>query len=360
MKLWQQPAQQLPIRVRPVFGETVLSYVFRLAHANDLDRPTLLLRALGRPQGPVTRFLLDNDYEVSLNELALRRLETFTGRPAERLRTALSNLGRVATAPEDRTIWLYKPPRSAQPLRSLRCAASGQAADPRSHPAVPPALPTPSPLAEPHHRGNPPSGRPDRHPGDPHRSSPLRPPPRGQPRPPLDLPPTALRDLDHQELGHAQQTQRPPAARALASTSRCPRHRPRALQPHPATRLPRSRRPGRSSQQPRMAQDSCGSCGEPPITSRDDRPTHQDPCLRRHVTASRFARMVEQALPPARSGWVSGAYPGVTRGVTRGVTPREIAVDAGDRRACLPPRDGTASAPPYSPLASRTVNRASI
>jgi hypothetical protein len=109
MKMWQHPAQQLPVRVRPVFGETALSYVFRLADANDLDRPTLLLRALGRPNIGVTRFLLDKDYEVSLNELALRRLETFTGRTADQLRTALGDLSRAPAEPEDTpTIWLYK------------------------------------------------------------------------------------------------------------------------------------------------------------------------------------------------------------------------------------------------------------
>jgi len=107
--MWQQPAQQLPVRVRPVFGETALSYVFRLAEANDLDRPTLLLRALGRPNIGVSRFLLDKDYEVSLNELALRRLETFAGRPADQLRVALGNLSRVTAEPEDTPkIWLYK------------------------------------------------------------------------------------------------------------------------------------------------------------------------------------------------------------------------------------------------------------
>ncbi|KAB1935030.1 hypothetical protein F8271_22360 [Micromonospora sp. ALFpr18c] len=103
------PVHQLPIRVRPVLGETVLSYVFRLAHANDLDRPTLLLRALGRPNAAVTRFALDRDYEVSLNELALRRLETVTGRSSEQLRAALTNLHRISATPEDNpTIWLYK------------------------------------------------------------------------------------------------------------------------------------------------------------------------------------------------------------------------------------------------------------
>ena len=98
MRFWQQPAQQLPIRVRPVRGETLISYVFRLAAANDLDRPTILLGALGRPTIGLTRYLLDKDYEVALNEHSLRRLETFTGTPVAQLRTALPSLHRTRDA----------------------------------------------------------------------------------------------------------------------------------------------------------------------------------------------------------------------------------------------------------------------
>jgi hypothetical protein len=45
MTLSRQPAQLLPVPVRPVGGETVVSYVFRLADANGFARPTMLLRA---------------------------------------------------------------------------------------------------------------------------------------------------------------------------------------------------------------------------------------------------------------------------------------------------------------------------
>jgi hypothetical protein len=49
MTLWRRPAQLLPVQVRPVGGETVVSYVFRLADANAFARPTMLLRAIGEP-----------------------------------------------------------------------------------------------------------------------------------------------------------------------------------------------------------------------------------------------------------------------------------------------------------------------
>ncbi|GIF75673.1 hypothetical protein [Asanoa siamensis] len=91
MKTWQQTAQQLPVQVRPIRGETTISYVFRLADANDLARPTILLGALGRPTRGLTQFLID-DYDVRLNSLALQRLETFTGTPPGRLRSVLPGL----------------------------------------------------------------------------------------------------------------------------------------------------------------------------------------------------------------------------------------------------------------------------
>lgn len=92
MTPWQQPAQPLPVRDRPIGGETVVSYVFRLATANALARPTTLLRALGEPiSGSPSATMIDNR-DVTLNAPALSRLETFTGLPAVQLRTALPSL----------------------------------------------------------------------------------------------------------------------------------------------------------------------------------------------------------------------------------------------------------------------------
>ncbi len=45
--LWQKPAAPLPFKVRPVRGETTLSFVFRLAAANEIIRPTTLIRSIG-------------------------------------------------------------------------------------------------------------------------------------------------------------------------------------------------------------------------------------------------------------------------------------------------------------------------
>lgn len=98
MKLWQQPAQLLPIRVRPLRGETLVSYTFRLSTANDLARPTTLLRALGEPTRGLTQAMID-DSDVALNEQSLRRLETFTAIPAQRLRMSLPTLARTDAAP---------------------------------------------------------------------------------------------------------------------------------------------------------------------------------------------------------------------------------------------------------------------
>jgi hypothetical protein len=106
MRLWKQPAQPLPVRVRPAGGETLVSYTVRLAQANDLDRPTILLRALGEPTTSWTQWMLSDDYDTALNEHALRRLEIFTGMPAARLRMSLPTLHRsdapAATIPATR------------------------------------------------------------------------------------------------------------------------------------------------------------------------------------------------------------------------------------------------------------------
>jgi len=105
MRLWQQPAKPLPVLLRPVGGETLVSYTVRLATTNDLDRPTILLRALGEPSRGWTQSMLAEDYDVALNNHALRRLETFTGIPAARLQMSLPTLHadtRPSTTPATR------------------------------------------------------------------------------------------------------------------------------------------------------------------------------------------------------------------------------------------------------------------
>lgn len=91
MKLWQQPAQPLPIRLRPVHGETLISYLLRLADANSLGQPTTLLRALGEPAINLTPSMLTN-HDITLNHHALHRLVTITTLGETRLRRALPAL----------------------------------------------------------------------------------------------------------------------------------------------------------------------------------------------------------------------------------------------------------------------------
>ncbi|WP_016880608.1 MULTISPECIES: TniQ family protein [unclassified Rhodococcus (in: high G+C Gram-positive bacteria)] len=99
MTLWQQPAQLLPVRVRPIGGETLVSYVFRLAAANALARPTTLLRALGEPINGTPSAPMIHNRDVTLNAPALARLETFTGLPADQLRKALPSLSNPTADP---------------------------------------------------------------------------------------------------------------------------------------------------------------------------------------------------------------------------------------------------------------------
>lgn len=103
MTLWQQPAQLLPVRVRPIGGETVVSYVFRLAAANTLARPTTLLRALGEPVSGYPYATMIHNRDITLNAPALARLETFTGLPAARLRKALPSLSTPRADPLSHT-----------------------------------------------------------------------------------------------------------------------------------------------------------------------------------------------------------------------------------------------------------------
>lgn len=100
MKLWQQPPQQLPVKVRPLGLETLTSYATRLAAANELARPTILIRALGHPHGNLAATTM-HDYDLALNPLALARLETFTGIPAARLRKSLPAVNRRPDLPGD-------------------------------------------------------------------------------------------------------------------------------------------------------------------------------------------------------------------------------------------------------------------
>ena len=81
----------MPFQVRPIRGETTLSYVFRLATTNELIKPTTLLRSIGQPSSNAQphQYMLRDGFEVELNAPALQRLVVFAGIPLQRLRRCL-------------------------------------------------------------------------------------------------------------------------------------------------------------------------------------------------------------------------------------------------------------------------------
>lgn len=90
LALWHKPAVPLPFRVRPVRGETTLSFVFRLAAANELVRPTTLLRSIGHPDNTSPdQFMVLKNWDAQLNLAARERLAIFAGIPLERLARSL-------------------------------------------------------------------------------------------------------------------------------------------------------------------------------------------------------------------------------------------------------------------------------
>ncbi|HEY4004181.1 MAG TPA: hypothetical protein VGM60_03195 [Pseudonocardia sp.] len=78
----------------------MFSYVFRLAEANDLDRPTILLRALGEPTTGPSRFMVD-EFDLMLNQHALHRLGTLSGIAADQLLWSLPSLHRLLPSGPD-------------------------------------------------------------------------------------------------------------------------------------------------------------------------------------------------------------------------------------------------------------------
>jgi hypothetical protein len=61
------------VQVRPVDGETVVSYVFRLADANGFARPTTLLRAIGEPIAKNVHAGILDHHDITLNTAGCRR-----------------------------------------------------------------------------------------------------------------------------------------------------------------------------------------------------------------------------------------------------------------------------------------------
>ncbi|GAB2752409.1 hypothetical protein GCM10010442_82370 [Kitasatospora kifunensis] len=90
MQRWQQEARQLPVTVKPFFGETVLSLTRRLSEANGLPE-TAVLRAAGE-WGPGGTGLHIFDRDAKPNQLALERLATMSGIPVTRLNIVLPGI----------------------------------------------------------------------------------------------------------------------------------------------------------------------------------------------------------------------------------------------------------------------------
>lgn len=112
MNLWQLPARALPVTLRPLGGETVISYARRLAEANDLA-PTAVFRAVGQViQGSGLHLL---DHEAWLNDQAIARLEAFSALPRQRLAIALPALRQKS--PQR---WLPPLPEDSPALRCYR------------------------------------------------------------------------------------------------------------------------------------------------------------------------------------------------------------------------------------------------
>ncbi|OCC08283.1 TniQ family protein [Streptomyces sp. PTY087I2] len=87
MKRWERPVRPLPLRARPMKNETVVSFVARLAAANDFPA-SLLFRTIG--DCVPGKHVLDRD--ARMNTAALDRLVVLSRTPAEHLRRALPTL----------------------------------------------------------------------------------------------------------------------------------------------------------------------------------------------------------------------------------------------------------------------------
>ncbi len=108
VQLWELPARRLPITVRPVPYETVLSYLGRLADANQLSRDALVrhLAHCGDTTGTAR--------DATLNAAAVDRLVILCGRPPASLRRALPGLARLSNATPSRPTlrWTWVEPGS--------------------------------------------------------------------------------------------------------------------------------------------------------------------------------------------------------------------------------------------------------
>jgi hypothetical protein len=142
VKLWTAPARVLPVTVRPLGGETVISYARRLSEANGL-RPTTVTRALGQLSCGSGYHLFDR--EAWLNEQALDRIEAYSGISRERLARVLPALRQRPRLPlpADRpAVYVHRLSPPARPAcRRCLLRASGSSGPPvMVHPGTSPLI----------------------------------------------------------------------------------------------------------------------------------------------------------------------------------------------------------------------------
>lgn len=107
MNTWQIPPRPLPITVRPMGNETLVSYVCRLAQANGMFYTTLFRHIAPCVPG---RHRLERT-DAYLNAAAIRRLSVLSGHSPQRLTRALPGLRtRMAndTAADPVLRWSFK------------------------------------------------------------------------------------------------------------------------------------------------------------------------------------------------------------------------------------------------------------
>jgi hypothetical protein len=119
---WKQDPRPLPISIRPVTGELVISYLRRIAAANHTDL-FIVLNSIGtlRPH-PHHQAIGSNTHDLAVNTAALIRLAVFTGITPAALRAATRPQIITTDGPEPSSTWISLDPHQlAHPC--WRCTA---------------------------------------------------------------------------------------------------------------------------------------------------------------------------------------------------------------------------------------------
>jgi hypothetical protein len=105
-ELWHQRARALPIAVRPVPGELIISHVRRLAAENH-STVHLLIRCFGRHRShPAAGACGAHSHDLALNRPALERLAIYSGTPPTTLLAATTTKILSTDNHEPQTEWI--------------------------------------------------------------------------------------------------------------------------------------------------------------------------------------------------------------------------------------------------------------